>query len=694
MIKEVFLLLCVAVGAIYGIPVDIPTGSHFWEDDLENYFQDLIDDNRYGGGVLGVIKNGRMVFSRAYGTIGDRNLHPTTIMPISSISKTLTAVAILQLAEQGYLGLEDEVFGEEGLLSFIKPVSGLPVDKRIQDITVDHLLRHAAGWVETHAPVYDPMMNEVYLEIGDTKVVDIAKAMNVDGMMNQYDLIRFVITTPLEFTPGTRSAYSNFGYCVLGRVIEEVTGVSYEHYIKKNILIPAGMTHTRLGPRFEDEDIVLQYEDGDLMNSQFIHNIVYPEFLDSTLGWYSNVYDLSRFVGCLLGQNGCSLLRTDSVQYLMEKPPLPDLIHDRQWEGISMIVTEEGAIWQDSYKHDNDVILFHKGAHRSKLFNNFANDLSENNDNVTIIAMMSKNRMKRLHSDVENMYKMVRDWPEEVMPNLMTQEISDLVLKANGSEVIVRYDLSEHHVEAYLHSLKLAGYYPTWIHAYTWDLTTSFLIIAKKATKPEDLKFQVLISHNTKKLYKKAADWEEEGYYVDLVDSYMSYSHMKGATHMVLLRYSDDISPDDVLWNLNVDLDEYYMDMEDAMKRGFSVISQSVDSHGKKEHVSYIFRKRDGPFIAYHDVDHDRLEQLLKSQSMTDYRLEYLDSFREQKTPKFSAVFQQNPYKKWAVQTDMNPDTLGEQILIWYNSGYMPEIIIGYEKKDYSKSYMGCFSTQ
>ena len=64
--------------------------------------------------------------------------------------------------------------------------------------------------------------------------------MKVEGMLTQYDLIRFVITTPLEFTPGTRSAYSNFGYCVLGRVIEEVTGMPYENFVKKNILIPAG----------------------------------------------------------------------------------------------------------------------------------------------------------------------------------------------------------------------------------------------------------------------------------------------------------------------------------------------------------------------------------------------------------------------------------------------------------------------
>lgn len=69
-----------------------------------------------------------------------------------------------------------------------------------------------------------------------------------------------------------------------------------------------------------------------------------------------------------MAYNGCRLLRTDSVQYMMEKPPLPDLIHDREWEGIALVTTDEGAVWQDSYKHDNDVIFLHKGAGRTKLF--------------------------------------------------------------------------------------------------------------------------------------------------------------------------------------------------------------------------------------------------------------------------------------------------------------------------------------
>ena len=75
--------------------------------------------------------------------------------------------------------------------------------------------------------MYDPMMNQFYLQRGED-VVNIATAMNVKGMLNQYDIVRFMISAPLQFTPGTKYRYSNFGYCVLGRIIEQVMRAFHE----------------------------------------------------------------------------------------------------------------------------------------------------------------------------------------------------------------------------------------------------------------------------------------------------------------------------------------------------------------------------------------------------------------------------------------------------------------------------------
>lgn len=128
----------------------------------------------------------------------------------------------------------------------------MPKDERVHDITVEHLLRHTAGWDHTKGPIFDPLLNQLYLQRGH-EVVDISKAMKVEGILSQYDIIKFMLNSPLDYEPGTRSKQSNFGYSVLGRVIEEVSTLPYEEYVKKYILTPAGMIHTRIGPRFSEE---------------------------------------------------------------------------------------------------------------------------------------------------------------------------------------------------------------------------------------------------------------------------------------------------------------------------------------------------------------------------------------------------------------------------------------------------------
>ncbi len=77
-----------------------------------------------------------------------------------------------------------QVFGNEGILRALKPVSGATVDPRLYDITVEHLLRHSAGWDQAKGPVYDPMLNQLYIEKGHP-VSDISKTMNVQGILSQ-----------------------------------------------------------------------------------------------------------------------------------------------------------------------------------------------------------------------------------------------------------------------------------------------------------------------------------------------------------------------------------------------------------------------------------------------------------------------------------------------------------------------------
>ena len=179
----------------------------------------------------------------------DTQNNDKTVHPILGLSKTLTAVGILKLAEEGVLNLDWTVFGPGGILPEYTGPDGTISDPRVETIRIRHLLHHTGGWDETIGPIYDPMQNTQLVKSG-VRVVDIKRELGLydDAVPDQFDIITFMLGQPLQFEPGTRARESNFGFCVLGRVIEEVTSLPYDYWIQKNVLQPAGMWHTRIGP--------------------------------------------------------------------------------------------------------------------------------------------------------------------------------------------------------------------------------------------------------------------------------------------------------------------------------------------------------------------------------------------------------------------------------------------------------------
>ena len=142
------------------------------------------------------------------------------------------------------------MFGHGGLLQRQRPKDG---DGRLGDITVEHLLRHQGGWDETVEPLYDPMLNELYVS-RQYNVTDIAAELGRrGGRLARADIVRYVLRQPLAFAPGSRVAHSNFGYSLLGRVVEAASGHDYHAYVRRHVLVPAGMWHTRLGPDPREE---------------------------------------------------------------------------------------------------------------------------------------------------------------------------------------------------------------------------------------------------------------------------------------------------------------------------------------------------------------------------------------------------------------------------------------------------------
>jgi CubicO group peptidase (beta-lactamase class C family) len=172
------------------------------------------------GGVVLVAQKGQIIYKKAFG-MADMELNvpmkEAMVFNIASITKQFTAVAILQLMEQGKLSLQDEI---------TKYLPDYPTGG--QKITVENLLTHTAG-------------------IPGSEPAAITRLQGERRWITLPEIINTFKSRPLDFAPGTKMIYSNNGYMLLGAIIEKVSGVSYREYLEKNLFKPAGMTETLFG---------------------------------------------------------------------------------------------------------------------------------------------------------------------------------------------------------------------------------------------------------------------------------------------------------------------------------------------------------------------------------------------------------------------------------------------------------------
>lgn len=151
----------------------------------------------------------------------ERPVRIDTLFRIASVTKPITAAIIRSLVREQRLSLEDRAFG----VLELKPEPNVG-DPRLNDITVEQLLKHQGGW--DRATAYDPMFHQA----------EIQKELQLDRQPGLHDIIHYMLRQPLQFQPGEKAAYSNFGYCVLGRIIERVTVMPYADAVQKFIGIP------------------------------------------------------------------------------------------------------------------------------------------------------------------------------------------------------------------------------------------------------------------------------------------------------------------------------------------------------------------------------------------------------------------------------------------------------------------------
>ena len=251
---------------------------------------------RLVGATVAIVKDERLVYAQGYGYADLEAKEPVTPeskFRIGSISKLVTAVAVMKLVEDGEISLDDYVFGDRGILK--GGVYDKVKNRNVYNIKVKHLLNHTAGWsLITYG---DPM----FIPHKIHKMDDASYPIDFD------EVIEFVIERHLPYRPGTRYNYSNFGYCLLGRVIEEVTGDDYEDWVQDNVLEPNGIEGMSIAGNLLDDRQrgEVKYYDKSADNEQLSFDgsgeMVYKpygaddiEMLGPAGGWLATATDLMR----------------------------------------------------------------------------------------------------------------------------------------------------------------------------------------------------------------------------------------------------------------------------------------------------------------------------------------------------------------------------------------------------------------
>ncbi len=310
-------------------------------EELESRISRLMRRYDIKGASVAVAKNGRLVFAKGFGyadTETGQPVEPGHMFRIASVSKLVTAVAIMKMQEQGLLDLDDKVFGPDAILND-EPYLDY-VDRRAEDITVRHLLIHSAGWNR---------------RFGDHMFMPhlVARDLDIELPVHTPDIIRFALRRRLHFSPGTGTSYSNLGYAILGEIIEKISGRRYEQYVQQSILYPLDILDMRIGRNLENERFEREvkyygtpnapvapsiYDAGTMVSRHYGGNDI--ETLGAAGGWIASPAELLKLVAAIDNESGMPTILSDhSISSMINRSSRGRLIG---WTGND----SRGNLWR------------------------------------------------------------------------------------------------------------------------------------------------------------------------------------------------------------------------------------------------------------------------------------------------------------------------------------------------------------
>jgi CubicO group peptidase (beta-lactamase class C family) len=329
------------------------------------------------GGALAVTRNGRLVLARGYTYSDDPQdllVQPASLFRIASLSKPVTAAAVLRLVQEGRLSLDDKVVNRISLT----PPAGQTPDPRLANVTIRHLLQHLGGWNRDLA--YDPMFRDAV----------IATAQGTSLPISQAHILAYMTGQPMQSTPGTTYSYSNYGYCLLGRVISAVTGKSYPDAIQQLVWRPLSLLRPTLGrtlPAYRRANEVKYYSGYDrptVFNSTGTY-VPSPyggwnlENMDANGGWLASAVDMVRLAASFDDPATSPILNPASIATMFGLPQniTPGSYTPGDWYyGCGWLVRDWGGTnrntWHEGSLDGTYTLVVRRGSDRTNwcvLFN-------------------------------------------------------------------------------------------------------------------------------------------------------------------------------------------------------------------------------------------------------------------------------------------------------------------------------------
>jgi CubicO group peptidase (beta-lactamase class C family) len=294
--------------------IDVPELSSF-----DRTIEDYMRLRNIKSGALAVTNNGRLVLARGYcwDDEPDMAIEPTSLFRIASISKPITAAAIMQLVERAGLSLSTPLTA----LVSMEPPRGQQLDSRLGAITLSHLLQHLGGWDRDRS--FDPMFIDA----------TVRRALGTGLPVQLADIITYMSGQRLDSTPGSAHAYSNFGYALLGKVIERVANSGYEAWVRNAVLAPLGIGRMRQGRtllrdraagevKYESTFRSTSVMDGSGASVPYPYGGFNCENMAAHGNWLASAVDLVRFATAFDQPGQSPILSAASIDQTFALPPL------------------------------------------------------------------------------------------------------------------------------------------------------------------------------------------------------------------------------------------------------------------------------------------------------------------------------------------------------------------------------------